>query len=49
MSDILGLAAGGQMYGARNLTAYHFIDFLDRAQKMYRNADSPRVQLGVFL
>ena len=48
-SDILGLAAGGQMYDVRDLTAYHFIDFLNRAQKIYRNSDSPRVQLGVLL
>ena len=49
-SDILGIAAGGKMYGARNCqTAFPFIVFFNRVQKIYRDENSPRVQLCVLL
>ena len=42
---VLGLAVGGQMYGAFDLTLsiVYFNQIIFRAQKIYRDKDSPRV------
>ena len=42
---VLGLAVGGQMYGAFDLTLsiVYFNAIIFRAQKIYRDKDSPRV------
>ena len=49
-SPILGLAAGGKMYGApdlRLLIVGLISRILNRAQKIYRDKNSPRVRLSV--